>query len=182
MRDIGMAAGHVLKLRKRIAELNPAPAPAPAPAAAQSGALSSSAKRVSFGGTEQARSPSGGTGIGGGSLLNGDFDEEEQTRGFQDAVRAWREGRDGDEGQPVNSADALATAPKLAPGSFWSSVGGGEVDLERCSTPLFAPAATTETQHDPAPSEDKLCCYQCYKQFFAKHAVEKRSPLPAACH
>merc|ERR1712146_793672 len=71
-------------------------------------------------------------------------------------------------------------APK-APGSFWSSVGGDEVNLERCSTPIAAPTGgvvQSETQHDAAPGEDKLCCYQCYKQFFAKYAVERCSPLP----
>merc|ERR1719409_822392 len=53
MRDIGMATGHALKLRKRLAELNPAPAtstPEPMP----SGSLSGSQKRVSFGNTEEA--------------------------------------------------------------------------------------------------------------------------------
>merc|ERR1712061_983241 len=39
-------------------------------------------------------------------------------------------------------------------------------------------AAEIETQHGPAPGDEKLCCYQCYKQFYAKHAVERHSPLP----
>jgi len=186
MRDIGMATGHALKLRKRLAELNPSPPPAPAsvPEAKQPGALSRSAqKRVSFGSTEEAKakSPSGagtGTGTGGGSLLDGHFDEAAEKASFQDAVRAWREGRSSDEGQ---SAKAEPTAPtaKVTPGSFWTSVGTDEVNLERCSTPLSAPAGTqSETQHDPAPSEEKLCCYNCYKQFFARYAVERCSPLP----
>lgn len=189
MRDIGMAAGHALKLRKRLAELNPAPAPAPAPtpaaaAATQSGSLpSTTQKRVSFGQTEEAkvRSPSGtGTGAGGGSLLDGHYDEAAQNSAFQDAVRAWREGCTPDEGQPAK-VEAAATTPKALPGSFWSGVGAGDVNLERCSTPVTTPAGTmtspSETQHDPAPSEEKLCCYQCYKQFFARYAVERRSQL-----
>jgi len=188
MRDIGMATGHALKLRKRLAELNPVPAPAPAPApsavAPQSGSLSSSTqKRVSFGHTEEAkvRSPSGtGTGTGGGSLLDGHYDEAAQNSAFQDAVRAWRGERAPDEGQPAR-VEAAATTPKALPGSFWSTVGTDDVNLERCSTPVKAPAGTmtlqSDPQHNPAPSEEKLCCYQCYKQFFARHAVERRSPL-----
>lgn len=188
MRDIGMAAGHALKLRKRLAELNPVPAPTPAPAPAvlapSSGSLSNATqKRVSFGHTEEAkvRSPSGtGTGTGGGSLLDGHYDEAAETSAFQDAVRAWREGRAPDEGQAARIESAAAT-PKASPGSFWSSVGADDVNLERCSTPVKAPAGTmtsqSDPQHNPAPSEEKLCCYQCYKQFFARYAVERRSQL-----
>jgi hypothetical protein len=181
MREIGMATGHALKLRKRLAELNPAPVP-PAPALAQTGpSPGSTQKRVSFGATEvkAPRSPSGGVGTSsaGGSLLDGQFDEEEAKASFQEAVRAWREGREPDEG-PKSEPPAAVT--KLAPGAFWSSVGDGEVNLERCSTPLSTPAGTmtlqSDKQHDPAPSEEKLCCYQCYKQFYAKFAVERCSP------
>jgi hypothetical protein len=181
MRDIGMATGHALKLRKRLQELKPAPAPVPA-AATQAGSLpSASQKRVSFGGTETEApsAPSAGCGTGGGSLLDGHFDEEAEKASFQEAVRAWREGRDADEGP---KAEVPAPVSKLAPGAFWSSVGEVDVNLERCSTPLSAPAETmtmpSATQHDPAPSEEKLCCYQCYKQFYAKFAVERCSPLP----
>jgi len=183
MRDIGMATGHVIKLRKRLAELTPAPAPPAAPAEAQSGSLSGTQKRVSFGSAEQApeRPPSGGTAtaVGGGSLLNGHFDEDESKSSFQEAVRAWREGRSEGEGSPTKD-EALATPAKMASGSFWTSVGGDEVNLERCSTPIVAATDVmmqSETQHDPAPGEDKICCYQCYKQFFAKYAVERASPL-----
>jgi len=184
MRDIGMATGHALKLRKRLAELNPAPTPSPAPApapvaaATQSGSLSSTAqKRVSFGCTEEAKVRSPGSGTGGGSLLDGHFDEEEAKASFQDAVRAWRSGEATDAGQPAKAEPAPA-AEKAASGSFWSSVGADEVSLEpSVSAPAGTSTAQSETQHDPAPSEDKLCCYQCYKQFFAKYAVERCSPL-----
>jgi hypothetical protein len=183
MRDIGMAAGHALKLRKRLAELKPAPAPQPAPraappAVATGASAGATQKRVSFGDTEQAPPPCSGTatGDGGGSLLDGHYDEEEQTRGFQEAIRAWREG-----GKPAK-AEAPVAAPKLSAGSFWNCVGGDEVNLDRCSTPVSTPAGTmtlaSETQHDPAPSEEKLVCYRCYKQFYAKYCVERASPLP----
>merc|ERR1719433_1965259 len=60
------------------------------------------------------------------------------------------------------------------------------MDLERASTPLRTPtelaaidtAIGTETQYGPAPGDEKLCCYQCYRQFYAKHAIERHSPLP----
>lgn len=178
MREIGMATGHALKLRKRLAELNP-PAPPPVPAATQASASANATKKVSFGGrTEEApRSPGSGTGTG-GSLLDGVYDEAANQASFQEAVRAWREGGASatTEGQATSSEPAAPSKP----GSFWSSVGADEVNLERCSTPLTqsAPAGTqSEKHHDPAPSEDKLCCYRCYKQFFAKFAVERCSPL-----
>ena len=62
MKELGMAAGHVLKLRKRLSEMRPA-------------------KR-----REVARSgaPAG--------LLEGDFKEEESAASFQEALRAWRQG------------------------------------------------------------------------------------------
>lgn len=189
MQQIGMATGHILKLRKRIAEINPAPVPAPAPAAtAQAGSQSGATqKRVSFGSTElQApRSPSGGVGTdtgGGRSLLDGQFDEEAEKASFQEAVRAWREGREPSEGPKAEpTPQPPAPLSQLAPGAFWSSVGDGEVNLERCSTPKSTPAETmtvpSETEYGPAPSEEKLCCYRCYKQFYAKFAVERCSPL-----
>jgi len=97
------------------------------------------------------------------------------------------EGRSADSGDTAAAAKdgsgaggGAASAPK-AGGSFWSTVGGSEVNLERCSTPMRAPteAAASETaaQHDPAPSEEKLACYQCYKQFFAHFAVERTAAL-----
>jgi hypothetical protein len=189
MRDIGMAAGHALKLRKRIVEMKPAPVKPSTPVRPSTpGSLagatqSATQRRVTFGGTEQQaiRSPSGGMGVGtggGGSLLDGHYDEEENKNAFQEAVRAWREGRNLEEGAKA----AEAPAPTSKPGSFWSSVGGGEVNLERCSTPQSASAETStaqgSAQHDPAPGDEKLCCYQCFKQFYAKYTVERCSPLP----
>jgi hypothetical protein len=184
MRDIGMAAGHALKLRKRIVEMKPAPAKPSTPVRPSTpGSLAGATqRRVTFGSTEQQaiRSPSGGMGSGtggGGSLLDGHYDEAENRASFQEAVRAWREGRTLEEG----AAAERSTAPASKPGAFWSSVGGDEVNLERCSTPLSTNAETAtapgSTQHDLAPSEDKLCCYQCFKQFYAKYAVERCSPL-----
>jgi len=183
MREIGMATGHALKLRKRLTELNPAPtspapaAPAPAAPAAATTAQSSmnsagqTQKRVSFGGAElQTVTTEGGS----GSLLDGPaFDEEESKASFQEAIRAWREGRNVDSS---SKAVANESTPK-AVGSFWSKLGDDEVNLERCSTPVTSPKAS-ETQHDPAPGDVKICCYQCYKQYFAKYTIERESPLP----
>lgn len=189
MREIGIATGHALKLRKRLAEMRPAPAPAPAPSpGAPSADPGSTQKRVSFGNTEQAslRSPGGGVGCGGEgprSLLEGAFDEDESKASFQEAVRAWREGRTCEDAGAASATAAVSdksehNPPKVGPGSFWTSMGGEEVNLERCSTPLAAPKEAAETQHNLAPSEEKLCCYQCYKQYFAKYTVERVSPLP----
>lgn len=173
MQTIGMAAGHILKLRKRIAELRPQPVPVP-PATPPTDA-SASQRRVTFGATEKQAIPKAPTSVstGGGAtkLSHGAFDEEESAASFQEALRAWREG-----GKAKESNEDSASK---AGGSFWARLGEAEVNLERCSTPLRPPSelASTETQHHPAPSEEKLCCYQCYKQFFAQYAIERQSPL-----
>lgn len=177
MKEIGMAAGHILKLRKHLNELNPPPPAAPASLG------SSTQRRVSFGQTEQAPIPaaasqkksSSSSGGYPSSLASGAFDEEESAASFQEALRAWREGG---ESKP---------AAETSKSSFsWTSLGGTEVDLERASTPLKVPSelasaetASMETQHhDPAPGDEKLACYQCFKQFYASYAVERTSPLP----
>lgn len=85
MRDVGMAAGHVIKLKKRLAELKPVPA-------------------------------------------------RSHSATLQDAASA-------------------------------------TVQTERKQS-------ESETQQGAAPIEEKLCCYQCYKQFYAHFAVERCSPLP----
>lgn len=179
MKDIGMAAGHILKLRKHLNELNPPPQPPAAPASPGN----STQRRVSFGQTEQApiaaapqKKASSSSGGYPSSLSQGGFDEEESAASFQEALRAWREGG-------ASNTAVAAEAPK---GAFWASLGGTEVDLERASTPLKVPSelASAETismetqHHDPAPGDEKLCCYQCFKQFYASYAVERTSHLP----
>lgn len=178
MQDIGMAAGHILKLKKKLAEF--APVTTNFPSATGPGTTQ---RRVTFNGAVNTPQASGGktssshTENTSSNLMHGQFSEEDSAASFQDALRAWREGRDDADPVPSSSKPAVK-----ATGSFWSTVGGGEMDLERASTPLRTPTelaqAEIETQHGPAPGDDKLCCYQCYKQFFAKHAVERHSPLP----
>lgn len=195
MREIGMAPGHILKLQKRLGELRQPVAPAvemdasPASSAVPGGTQ----RRVAFGKVEQVnlgaaeRSPPGAA-VGAEAttkLVAGQFDEAESAASFQEALRAWREGRTAADA-PKSSPSRGAAAPppvgaKQAPGSFWSSLGGSEVDLVRCSTPIKAPTeessgVDTETQRDPAPSEEKLCCYGCFKQFYKKFAVERSPP------
>jgi len=171
MQELGMAAGHILKLRKRINEMNPPPAPPP-PAEENS-----SSKRVSFGAREEAPIPAAPKkGFVSSSLSEGTFSEEESAASFQEALKAWRSG--GSEPQKPS----VETSPKAGPGSFWSSMGGSEVNLERASTPLKPPAElqSSETQFAPAIGEEKLSCYQCYKQFYSQYAVERTSDLPEA--
>lgn len=172
MREIGMAVGHVVKLQKKLGEMRPQPA-APPPAPAKTAlAMDSGTRRVSFGATEEvaARKAQASASVSASTNLNaGQFDEGESAASFQEALRAWREGR-----------DVEAEKPPAKAGSFWSTVGGDEVNLERCSTPVQPPAASvsdSQTQRDLCPSEEKLCCYQCYKQFYKQFAVEGCSPL-----
>jgi len=197
MREIGMAIGHIVKLQKRLAEMRPPRAAADAAAlsgvgatgalaGATAGAVASpkvsSHRRVSFGSTndggqsDQVRDSQ--PAASGATLAEGCFDEAESAASFQEALRAWREGSNA--GGATQSSTPVS---KLPPGSFWSTVGGTEVDLARCSTPVKAPLETagvdSETQRDPAPSEEKLCCYHCFKQFYKKFAVERSSPLDA---
>jgi len=183
MQDIGMSPGHIIKLRKRLAELNP-PAIAPAAKAPAGTSLAGSRRNVTWGATEAAQvSAASADGVAcGGNLLDGTYDEAEAAASFQEAVMAWRR-----QGQSNTGEDGANKAQVPAgPGSFWSSIGGSEMDLIRASTPTQPPAEAaaalteSEIQHDAAPSEEKLCCYQCYKQFYAKYAVERQSPLPDA--
>ncbi|CAE7934949.1 unnamed protein product, partial [Symbiodinium necroappetens] len=81
----------------------------------------------------------------------------------------------------ADPSPAAVQEPSAAPkafGSFWSSLGDSEVNLERASTPVKPPAETisTETQGSASPNEEKLCCYQCFKQFYARYAVEREVP------
>lgn len=176
MREIGMSAGHALKLRKRLEELRP---PRPPPEG-----LGSSARRVTFGAQATLLPARGGgtasaeAGEGAGPLKEGAFDEQESAASFQDALRAWREGRSTPSagasspggvgvGSPGGGGATSSSSPKVA-GSFWSTVGGEDMDLKSAATPT-----------KPPEHEEKLCCYQCYRQFFAKHAVERSSPPEA---
>jgi len=187
MREVGMAVGHILKLQKGIADRKPAPSPAAAAASAPSsmvggGAAQGTQRRVSFtANAEEVHIPQAGAATSSPSnqsaqqasqsLAEGAFDEAESAASFQEALKAWREGR--------SAPSAPSSSPK-APGSFWSKLGESDVNLERCSTPVIAPkesssndTQTQQSQRDLAPSEEKLCCYNCYKQFWKQFAVER---------
>lgn len=99
MKEIGMAAGHILKLRKRIAELSPQPSEGKLVALTEvqrregpPGA--GTERRVSFGSSELKEAPKAATCQQQGSTLldGGAFDEAESAASFQEALRAWREG------------------------------------------------------------------------------------------
>eukprot|EP00928_Gymnodinium_smaydae_P072478 TRINITY_DN55830_c0_g1_i1.p1 TRINITY_DN55830_c0_g1~~TRINITY_DN55830_c0_g1_i1.p1 ORF type:complete len:384 (+),score=107.80 TRINITY_DN55830_c0_g1_i1:146-1297(+) len=163
MREIGMAAGHILKLQQRLDSLRAPPAVASASAGA--GAAAAAAAAAAPSPAMRLRTPQALTGSAGGRLGEGEYSEEASAASFQEALQAWR------------STDSKAAPAK--PGAFWSSVGERDVDLSRISTPA---RVVTELVADPsqepaaivdAPAEEKLCCYQCYKQFFAKHSVER---------
>jgi hypothetical protein len=179
MRDIGMAPGHIIKLRKKIAEIAP-----------------SERRRVNFGATEEApaaevprksslKAPakqSATTTVAcTESLAQGAFDEDESAASFQEALRAWREGKEPSSGAEGRSDAAPAVKAAGAGASFWASMGGGEMDLSRASpTPTPTASSSTETATEPkclpAPGSEKLCCYNCYKQFFAQYTVERTAP------
>merc|ERR1719191_2624369 len=121
MKDMGMAAGHVIKLSKKLNEKRQANAPTQP---------ESTMRRVSFGNTEQKEhdpaSPSG-VGSGGGSLW-GVFDEEEASRGFKDAVAAWRSGGTSEDNsqKPTATSSLTSAIPKGPVGSFWSMLPNDE--------------------------------------------------------
>jgi len=176
MRDIGMAPGHVIKLRKKIAETAPG-----------------ERRRVNFGATEEApaaevplksslKAParqSTTTAACTESLAQGAFDEDESAASFQEALRAWREGTEPRPGPGGRAEEAPAVKAAAAGTSFWASMGGGEMDLSRASptpTPTASSSTATESKCLPAPGSEKLCCYNCYKQFFAQYTVERTAP------
>lgn len=211
MREIGMAAGHALKLQKKITELRGESAAVPPPPPARAASDTRGPPTVSFGKTETQEIPTSS------NLMDGNFDEAESAASFQEALKAWRSGGS-DSQDPVSSSAVTAgssslidgpafdeqesaasfqealnawrgggkasgaggSAPSKPVGSFWASVGEQEVNLDRCGTPLakvpadmcFAAQASAQVKLD-ASSEEKLCCYSCYKQFFKKHAVER---------
>jgi len=199
MKDIGMAAGHILKLRKRLAELSPQPS---------EGKLASSMevqrrhcpvstgteRRVSFGGSESKEASKAATSLpGGGTLLNGGaFDEAESAASFQEALRAWREGcTDDSVREPAGRVEgrgaanvSLHDSGRISPGSFWSNLGTGEMDLSHVTTPVptakpsTAQPAQAEVQRSPVAGEEKVCCYQCFKQLYAKYAILRDYEAP----
>eukprot|EP00927_Polykrikos_kofoidii_P010357 TRINITY_DN14372_c0_g2_i1.p1 TRINITY_DN14372_c0_g2~~TRINITY_DN14372_c0_g2_i1.p1 ORF type:complete len:406 (-),score=78.67 TRINITY_DN14372_c0_g2_i1:530-1708(-) len=177
MREIGMATGHILKLKKHLSELNGTAAPkcsaqALKLSAGGSGVDASTTSRVSFGSTETREAPTtsctGTTSTAGPST--GAFNEEESAASFQEALRAWRSGsRIETSGSPggsravVPSSVGASTTPHQESKGF--CLAGTQVAMEQ------------QAKASVAPGDEKLCCYHCYKQFYARHAVEGRSPL-----
>jgi len=202
MKEIGMAAGHILKLRKRLAELSPqlneGKLVSSTEVQRRQGAPSAGTdRRVSFGGSELKEAPEAATSQQKGSILldGGAFDEAESAASFQEALRAWREGRtDDSERQPASNAEGQTLgrgaakvndgSARTSPGSFWSNLGTGEMDLSRVSTPVHAAAPATtqpvqaEVQRSPVAGEEKVCCYQCFKQLYAKYAILRDYEAP----
>jgi len=151
-------------------------------------------RRVSFGSSELKEAPKAATCQQQGSTLldGGAFDEAESAASFQDALRAWREGRTDDcmreparytEGRGAASVNLDGSA-RTSPGSFWSNLGTGEMDLLRVSTPVnaatpsTAPPVQAEVQRSPGAGEEKVCCYQCFKQLYAKYAILRDCEAP----
>jgi len=195
MRELGMAMGHALKLQKRLAELRPAAAevsqqPLPTSPAAQRAptpTLTPAWKRVNFSAEEAEVVPvSSNPQPTTMKLADGNFDEAESAASFQEALRAWREGgsatKTSNNGtqKEADRSQGLASPKPGVVGSFWAAIGSTEVDLKRCSTPVRAPTeppnADSGTQQDALIGEEKACCYQCYKQFFKRFAVERSDP------
>merc|ERR1712008_190278 len=198
-KEIGMAAGHILKLRKRLAELSPQPSGGKLVALTEvqrrDGRPSTGTeRRVSFGGSESKEAPKAATCRQQGSAVldGGTFDEAESAASFQEALRAWREGRTDDcvreqatyaEGRGAANVNLDGSA-RTSPGSFWSNLGTGEMDLLRVSTPVHtatpstAPPVQAEVQRSPGAGEEKVCCYQCFKQLYAKYAILRDCEAP----
>eukprot|EP00435_Cladocopium_sp_Y103_P033355 s1889_g8.t1 len=167
MQQIGMAAGHILKLRRRLAEMKPNQAKRVEPS-----------RKVSFSSevAQQASPPERASQEAGFSmnLLEGNFNEEDSAASFQEALQAWRQGA-----KPADSLEKVPAA-KASVGSFWTMLGGSEVNLERASTPGKLPAESQSAEtSNTALGEEKLCCYQCFKQFYAQYAVERPDPSAA---
>jgi len=196
MKEIGMAAGHILKLRKRLAELSPQLSEGKLVSAEvqrrQGPPFAGTQRRVSFKGSESKEAPMAVTKQQkANTLLDGEaFDEGESAASFQEALRAWREGRtDHSMKEPGSNVDGGDVAKirdgsaRTSPGSFWSNVGTGEMDLLRVSTPVHAASPATqpvqaEVQKSPVVRDEKVCCYQCFKQLYAKYAILRDCEAP----
>lgn len=169
MQQIGMAAGHILKLRKRLAEMKPSQAKRVEPSRKVS--FSSEVAQHVSPPERESQEAGGGFSM---NLLEGNFNEEDSAASFQEALQAWRQG-----GKPADSLEKVPAA-KASVGSFWTMLGGSEVNLERASTPGKLPAESQSAEtSNTALGEEKLCCYQCFKQFYAQYAVERPDPSVA---
>ncbi|CAJ1351264.1 unnamed protein product [Effrenium voratum] len=186
MQQIGMATGHILKLRKRLAEFKPKKASEGAEkdltrkvsfseasneaVQVQSldlGSLEGLARRLAFRSLGEKppmlRSPPDAVPPKGQlcEILSPGHQRSIGGRFQEEKVKEVKEEKEGKE-------------EKKAPGSFWSSLGGSDVNLERASTPSKLPAESTAAEtSNVALGEEKLCCYQCFKQFYAQFAVER---------
>lgn len=161
MQQIGMAAGHILKLRKRLAEMKPSQAKR-VEVSRKVSFSSEASNQVSSQKTKVQESGEVST-----NLLDGNFNEEDSAASFQEALQAWR----------AKAVDAADTQTAKASGSFWTTLGGTEVNLERASTPAKLPAESQSADtSNAALGEEKLCCYQCFKQFYAQYAIERPDP------
>lgn len=170
MQQIGMAAGHILKLRKRLAEMKPNQAKRVEPSRKVS--FSSEVAQHVSPPERESQEAGGGFSM---NLLEGNFNEEDSAASFQEALQAWRQG-----GKPADSRKEKVPAAKASVGSFWTMLGGSEVNLERASTPGKLPAESQSAEtSNTALGEEKLCCYQCFKQFYAQYAVERPDPSAA---
>lgn len=166
MQQLGMAAGHVLKLRKRLTEMKPAKR---VELGRKVSFTSQAAQEASP--QKQEAMPGEGQGTSVSNLLEGHFSEEDSAASFQEALMAWRQG---------NKAPEV-TAPDSKAGSFWASLGDHDVNLERASTPAKLPVESQGAgTADAGPVEERLCCYQCFKQFYAQYAVERADPSGAS--
>jgi len=144
MKELGMLAGHVLKLKKHLAERRgERTSPSRAPGDGESRPIggtpqnqTSTRRSVNFAEPEAASGPpprpavvgysSGGQG---GSLLDGTYDEAANAASFKEAVMAWRTGKNA-EAVPGSSSSASASATDTADlggkpkaGFFFASMG-----------------------------------------------------------
>eukprot|EP00929_Paragymnodinium_shiwhaense_P033632 TRINITY_DN18433_c0_g1_i1.p1 TRINITY_DN18433_c0_g1~~TRINITY_DN18433_c0_g1_i1.p1 ORF type:complete len:520 (+),score=134.59 TRINITY_DN18433_c0_g1_i1:116-1675(+) len=149
MREIGMAAGHALKLQKKLSEIKGEAAPPP-PARAASDPRGPPS--VKFGKTETMEIQANPGGSGG--FLTGNFDEAESAASFQEALKAWRGG--GSQNEPAGNQTAAANTATAGSSSLMDGPGFDEkesADSFQEALKAWREGGKSAPQGDSAPSK-----------------------------
>eukprot|EP00438_Fugacium_kawagutii_P023530 Skav207263 [mRNA] locus=scaffold2560:231280:233181:- [translate_table: standard] len=101
-------------------------------------------------------------------LLDGNFNEEDSAASFQEALQAWRKGAKVDQ-SPEKLPDVKAV------GSFWSTLGGSEVNLERAFA-ADSMASMAEISGSGSPGASTPGKLPAESQSAETYAVERPDP------
>ena len=124
--------------------------------------------------------------MGGGSLLDGDYDEAEQARAFQEALAAWRKGGTSKNAEEEKKEEKVEKKVRFAEDDkedkkedipskkeeekpkksfLLSSFGGEDEEAGQNWNVVELPQFTEKDIGDSLPKVKKESCWQCFKMF-----------------